>query len=252
MWGWIFLSKRMVFMNLFYLLKPKATVTYLNKTDTVRQGLEKLRANGFTAIPVIDDNGEYIVETGITERPGIPDQSGEWRYKLSEDGTAAVTAYEGSEAVISIPPEIDGYPVTAVGPSAFYNCRGLKKVSIPEGVTDIGASAFSWCTALEEADLPASLSSVGEAAFSWCYSLESIVIPDNVPVIEDAVFTRSGLKEATIPAGVESLGDSSFSHCKKLCTIRFMGTEEQWNGIKKDKDWNKKSNAGMKIEYVSP
>ena len=90
------------------------------------------------------------------------------------------------------------------------------------------------------------------AAFSWCYSLESIAIPDNVPVIEDAVFTRSGLKEATIPAGVESLGDSSFSHCKKLCTIRFMGTEEQWNGIKKDKDWNKKSNAGMKIEYVSP
>ncbi|MBQ1423766.1 MAG: leucine-rich repeat protein [Lachnospiraceae bacterium] len=198
------------------------------------------------------DNGEYIVETGITERPGIPDQSGEWRYKLSEDGTAAVTAYEGSEAVISIPPEIDGYPVTAVGPSAFYNCRGLKKVSIPEGVTDIGASSFSWCTDLEEADLPASLSSVGEAAFSWCYSLESIVIPDNVPVIEDAVFTRSGLKEATIPAGVESLGDSSFSHCKKLGTIRFMGTEEQWNGIKKDKDWNKKSNAGMKIEYVSP
>ena len=60
MWGWIFLSKRMVFMNLFYLLKPKATVTYLNKTDTVRQGPEKLRANGFTAIPVIDDNGEYI------------------------------------------------------------------------------------------------------------------------------------------------------------------------------------------------
>ena len=92
----------------------------------------------------------------------------------------------------------------------------------------------------------------GEAAFSWCYSLESIAIPDNVPVIEDAVFTRSGLKEATIPAGVESLGDSSFSHCKKLGTIRFMGTEEQWNGIKKDKDWNKKSNAGMKIEYVSP
>ncbi len=47
-------------MNLFYLLKPKSTVTYLNKNHTIRQGLEKLRAHGFTAIPVIDDNGEYI------------------------------------------------------------------------------------------------------------------------------------------------------------------------------------------------
>ncbi|MBQ3928549.1 MAG: CBS domain-containing protein [Clostridia bacterium] len=47
-------------MNLFYLLKPKATVTYLYKSDTIRQGLEKMRTNGFTAIPVIDNNGEYI------------------------------------------------------------------------------------------------------------------------------------------------------------------------------------------------
>lgn len=47
-------------MNLFYLLKPKATVTYLVKTDTIHQGLEKMRSGGFSAIPVIDDNGEYI------------------------------------------------------------------------------------------------------------------------------------------------------------------------------------------------
>ena len=47
-------------MNLFYLLKPKSTVAYLNKNHTIRQGLEKMRAHGYTAIPVIDDNGEYI------------------------------------------------------------------------------------------------------------------------------------------------------------------------------------------------
>lgn len=47
-------------MNLFYLLKPKATVVYLNKTNTIRQGLDKMNSNGYTAIPVIDDSGEYI------------------------------------------------------------------------------------------------------------------------------------------------------------------------------------------------
>lgn len=48
-------------MNLFYLLKPKTTVAYLNKASSIRQGLEKMRIHGYTAIPVIDDdNGEYI------------------------------------------------------------------------------------------------------------------------------------------------------------------------------------------------
>lgn len=47
-------------MNLFYLLKPKTTVAYLNKTNTIRQGLDKMRTHGYTAIPVIDDSGEYI------------------------------------------------------------------------------------------------------------------------------------------------------------------------------------------------
>ncbi|MBQ8135720.1 MAG: CBS domain-containing protein [Clostridia bacterium] len=47
-------------MNIFYLLKPKSTVSYLYKTNTIRQGLEKMRAHGFTDIPVLDDNGEYL------------------------------------------------------------------------------------------------------------------------------------------------------------------------------------------------
>lgn len=53
-------SERRVSLNIFYLLKPKANVAYLNKTNTIRQGLEKMREYGYTAIPVIDDNGEYI------------------------------------------------------------------------------------------------------------------------------------------------------------------------------------------------
>ena len=47
-------------MNLFYLLKPKSTVEFVYKTNSVRQGLDKLRKSGFSAIPVIDESGEYI------------------------------------------------------------------------------------------------------------------------------------------------------------------------------------------------
>ncbi len=46
-------------MNVISLLRAKSTVAYLTDTCTVRQGLEKLRAHGYTAIPVVREDGSY-------------------------------------------------------------------------------------------------------------------------------------------------------------------------------------------------
>ncbi len=47
-------------MNLLFLLRPKSMVAYLISDCTARQGLEKMRAHGYTAIPVISPDGKYI------------------------------------------------------------------------------------------------------------------------------------------------------------------------------------------------
>ena len=47
-------------MNFLMLLKPKDTVQYLRESNTLRQGIEKMRAHGYTAIPVISDDGQYV------------------------------------------------------------------------------------------------------------------------------------------------------------------------------------------------
>lgn len=47
-------------MNLLYLLKPKDEIVYINSDATVRQGLEKIKIHGYTAIPVINGSGEYM------------------------------------------------------------------------------------------------------------------------------------------------------------------------------------------------
>ena len=47
-------------MNVISLLTPKAQVAYLYEDFTIRQGLEKLRAHGYTAIPVLARNGQYV------------------------------------------------------------------------------------------------------------------------------------------------------------------------------------------------
>ena len=47
-------------MNIASFLLPKAEVAYLRDDMTLRQGLEKLRRSGFTAIPVIDMEDRYV------------------------------------------------------------------------------------------------------------------------------------------------------------------------------------------------
>ena len=47
-------------MNILFLLKPKATIVYLSGSSTIRQGIEKFKAHGYTAVPVIDDEGKYL------------------------------------------------------------------------------------------------------------------------------------------------------------------------------------------------
>ena len=47
-------------MNIASFLLPKSEVAYLHDDMTLRQGLEKLRRSGFSAIPVIDVEDRYV------------------------------------------------------------------------------------------------------------------------------------------------------------------------------------------------
>ena len=52
-------------MNIAFLLRPKSEVAFLYDDFSLRQGLEKMKHHGYTAIPVIDRDGRYI--TTISE-----------------------------------------------------------------------------------------------------------------------------------------------------------------------------------------
>ena len=47
-------------MNIAKFLTPKANSIYLLESQTVRQGLEKFKHHGYTAIPVISRDGKYV------------------------------------------------------------------------------------------------------------------------------------------------------------------------------------------------
>ena len=47
-------------MNVAFFLVPKSRVAYLTEGSRFRQGMEKLRRHGYTAIPVISREGKYL------------------------------------------------------------------------------------------------------------------------------------------------------------------------------------------------
>jgi CBS domain-containing protein len=47
-------------MNLLFLLRPKDDTVYISAEASVRRGLEKIKAHGYTAIPVINGDDEYV------------------------------------------------------------------------------------------------------------------------------------------------------------------------------------------------
>lgn len=47
-------------MNISFFLTPKTEVAYLYDTYTLRQGIEKMRHYGYTAIPVLSEDSRYL------------------------------------------------------------------------------------------------------------------------------------------------------------------------------------------------
>ena len=80
-------------------------------------------------------------------------------------------------------------PITAILKKAFYECRALTSVTLPDSVTKIGNSAFYWCDSLTSVNIPDSVTTIGAHAFSLCTSLTSVNIPDSVTTIGYAAFT---------------------------------------------------------------
>ncbi len=95
-------------------------------------------------------------------------------------GEVTITEYKGNGGNVTIPSEIEGCPVTAIGEWAFVEHTAMTGVVLPLGIKTIGEGAFWGCTALASVNIPDSVTVIDDGAFINCPSLTSVAIPDSV------------------------------------------------------------------------
>ena len=124
--------------------------------------------------------------------------------------------------------------VTSIGDEAFYNCSSLTSITIPEGVTSIGGEAFYWCRSLTEITIPESVISIGISAFANCENLAAFygegnsyykIVDNGRALLVDggktllAYAAGNTATSYTIPEGVTSIGEQAFYRCSSLTEI---------------------------------
>lgn len=115
-------------------------------------------------------------------------------------------------------PEMPG--LKRIGDEAFYQCKNLKKVTIPETVEYIGAGIFSGCSNIWSLTYNA----INAECASYIFTnndnhLEKIVIGDKVRRLPGGLFGGKEFTEVTLPACLERIDDYAFNGCKNLTTI---------------------------------
>ena len=105
-----------------------------------------------------------------------------------------------------------------IGGEAFYGCKNLKKLTIPETVEYIGGGAFYGCSNIWSLTYNA-INAECESFMEPNAPLEKIVIGDKVRRLPRGIFSGREFTEVALPACLERIDDYAFSGCENLTTI---------------------------------
>lgn len=112
------------------------------------------------------------------------------------------------------------YMVTAIGNSAFSNCKELECVALSSSINTIGHSAFSGCSSLKTVSLMGGVVTIQSSAFRDCSSLTYITLPTGLKYIGNYAFSGcSSMTYFSFNGSTPELGIGVFENCTGLTSI---------------------------------
>ncbi|MGN0499207.1 MAG: leucine-rich repeat protein [Acutalibacteraceae bacterium] len=208
-------------------------------------------------------------------------KSGNYEYRTLDNGTVAITRYDGTSEKVIIPQYIDDKQVVCIDGLAFDRCENLTHISIPDSVIEIGDSAFRECSNLTSINVesnntkfcsidgvlfdkniktlitfPAnkkvssytisnSVTTIYDHAFEQCINLTSVTIPHSVTKIGAYAFCYCiNLTSVSIPKSITSISGYTFCGCENLTNISI---PDSVTSIGEYSFWNCKNLTNIRI-----
>ena len=211
---YIDLSKSETFTALQGLLADEEARTLLSMF-LLASAKKNLSMCSFRLFGVQKPKEEEVWSTEVTDEDLKNAVEDEFGVKYSKDWKRLLKAPESLSGKYSI-----RKGVKVIGDVAFWGCKSLTNINIPNSVTTIGEQAFLGCESLVNINIPNSVTTIGDSAFAYCDSLTSINIPNSVTTIgEFAFWGCESLVNINIPNGVTTIGEYAFASCKSITNI---------------------------------
>ena len=179
---------------------------------------------------IIDKNGNYVYDSSVSDYI----EKDDYVY-IKENDKYKMIAYLGTNDTVTLPLLINNEQYD------IYKLRGVTNVIIPEGIEGISENAFFNCKTLKTLTLPNTLREIGAQAFNGCAitikgndifayvnhilwknnkeiiyinpNAEEVILPSNMTSISDKMFFNFNLSSTLIiPKSVTTIGEQAFSN----------------------------------------
>ena len=165
---------------------------------------------------------EEVWSTEVTDEDWKNAVKDEFGVEYSKDWKRLLKAPESLSGKYSI-----RKGVKVIGNGAFYLCKSLTSINIPNSVTTIGDLAFYCCRSLTSITIPSSVVIIiGNSFYGWHGILnnesKAFIYEDNVLFNKNKttlIAYRAKKTNYTIPNSVTTIGDHAFSGCYSLTSI---------------------------------
>lgn len=143
----------------------------------------------------------------------------------ADEKSVTVSGTSGNPTRLNIESSIsDGngksYTVTKIAMWAFYGCKTLTEVALPNTVDEIGYQAFCNCSKLTNVTIPEGVKKIGQGAFYGCSQLTSITIPSTITDMDQAFSGNTALSHVTLTNGISNISNMAFNGCTGLTEIK--------------------------------
>lgn len=117
--------------------------------------------------------------------------------------------------------EVGSSIINTVNAHAFKNCKGLKRVFVPDEITTLGSDAFSSCSGLQQVifeDSSKLTSVTWTNLFYYCYGLVDIstLVASAGTSLNQTCRSCSCLDQFSIPSTVTSIAANTFNGCASM------------------------------------